>query len=55
MYDLPDIARRAIAASLDLVRWGQEMGDLRGDTEGEQDAESDDDDAQHQESHTQCE
>lgn len=51
--DLPDIARQAIAAGLDPVRWDQE-GDLRGHAE-DQDAEPDENDAQYQQSHTQFE
>lgn len=55
MDDLPDIARQAIAAGLDLVRWDQEMNDLRGDAEGDQDAEADEHDAQQHQSHDQYE
>lgn len=55
MDDLPDIARQAIASGLDLVRWDQEMDGLRGHAEGEQDPEADENNAQCQESRTQCE
>lgn len=55
MDELPDNASQAIAAGLDLVRWDQEVDDLRGDAEGEQDAEADEHNAQHHESRAQCE
>lgn len=55
MDELSHIARQAIAVGLDLVRWDQELDDLRGDAEGEHDAEADKNGAKYQESRTQCE